>query len=187
MVVEKERTRFKTEKTVPFYSNAVPVFAMTANNYYRGLIVTLRNQISTLKDYIRTEMNVNRIDNAKAAKTEQERIEFVLADIESQMPKILVEKPNQSVLKSMVGVWKWSDTRTAPYSWIVVIYSDGTYDCALLSREVSGKLGYIAGSQSKLTRNLNCGTKSAIWEYDPVKDAIYEGVCVMRRLNLNAK
>ena len=105
LVVEAEKKRFDVEKTVPTPTTAVKPISDAAATYYRGMAQLLRQYGTGLDGLIKRLMVQDKIDDAKAAKAEKDKAEFMLADTESKLPK-QEEKPQPTESKPpIVGTW----------------------------------------------------------------------------------
>ena len=100
MVVDQEVKRFQTEKTV--MTNASILLMETVNSYQKQVkaadldsdhrkVDLLKRYISALGNLVKDLMAKDKLDDAKVVGDEKKAVEFMLADLASDLPKVEVK------------------------------------------------------------------------------------------------
>lgn len=80
LLVQAELDRFQAEKTVPVPTVAKDPFRPASEAYYRLVIALLEGYRKGLDELIKQEVMTGRIEEAKLARAEKEKADFMLAD-----------------------------------------------------------------------------------------------------------
>lgn len=108
LVVEKEKKRFSSEGKAPDGTNVAPSIAGAVDAYHKDVadaeteqnrrsVILIKKYIPALDRLIKQFMKTDRIEDAKAVKTERDRVEFELAELQSKLPEpIQPGNPSQS-------------------------------------------------------------------------------------------
>ena len=135
LVVETEKKRFETDKTVPFPSNAKDAFKGVLGNYSRSRVVLLKQYIGNLDNLVKAEMNADRMEEAKQAKAEKDKYAFELATLETNLPDVASQKEKLKAtdkkeadmkieVTPLVGRWSYTHNRGG-FSAQVEVCEDG--------------------------------------------------------------
>lgn len=83
LVLQAEQKRFEAEKTVPRSAEAQESFRSASKTYYKKRIVLLERYVQALDQLVKKEVMASRIEEAKAAKAEKDKVSSLLADMQS--------------------------------------------------------------------------------------------------------
>lgn len=86
LVLQAEQKRFEAEKTVPASTDAKDPFRPASEAYGQSMVTLLGQYVKTLDALIKKEVAADRIEEAKAIKTEKDKAEFMLADAQTKLP-----------------------------------------------------------------------------------------------------
>jgi hypothetical protein len=94
LILQAEGKRFDAEKTVPAPNDAMDSFRPATEAYYQTMVALLEQYTKVLDGLIKKEVVADRIEEAKAVKTEKDKASLLLADMQSKLPvKDVVAKP----------------------------------------------------------------------------------------------
>lgn len=106
VAVEAERKRFEEEKTIPSLTDANTTFLTAAGSYYKARAGVLKQYVASLDGLVKSEVQAGRIDSAKEAKIERDKIDFLLADVQTKLPaKTVVAEKVMKVVPSGPSSW----------------------------------------------------------------------------------
>ena len=106
VVIEAEKKRFEAETTVPAPADAKDSFRPASEAYHKAVAELLRKYVRALDSLIKQSMAQDKIDDAKKAKQEKTKAEFMLADVETKTPKVEVPKTDvPDAPASLSGTW----------------------------------------------------------------------------------
>lgn len=117
LILQDEQKRFDEEKTVPSLSAAKDSFRSATETYYKSMVVSLGQYRKVLDELIKQKVTADRIDEAKVVKAEKDKVEFMLADMQTQLPPPAVKKgsePNDTPTPQNTGSRK-IDIKSATY------------------------------------------------------------------------
>jgi len=115
VIVETEKKRFSTNAVMPSGSN---VYSTAVLNYQKSRITLLKKYTVALGNLVASEMKANRIEEAKAVKTEKDKYDSELALLEAKMPKELTaeEKKIEEIKKAFCGKWSFGNNSYEVFS-----------------------------------------------------------------------
>lgn len=134
VIVETEKKRFNEEKTVPFVTNGY--FRVMSQDYHKAKIALLKKHITELDCFIKAELKEGKVDNAKEAKAEKDKMSKELADLEALMPKQPtaeeIKKAKEALkLEEIKKVFcgKWINIKDTEYKYVHEYFPNGTSKC----------------------------------------------------------
>jgi hypothetical protein len=158
LILQAEQQRFGAEKTVPDPKDAKPQFSLASQAYYQAMVALLGQYAASLDTLIKKEVTADRIEQAKVVKTEKDKIDFMLADMQTKShAKSLAPTPQSASSRSPTPNLK--DTQTpgeeevsqhgswispevpapAPGGWITLFDGVKLYGCGVPPEQVESK------------------------------------------------
>jgi hypothetical protein len=116
LVIQAEQKRFEAEKTVPYPAEAPESFRSASKTYYKKNIALLEHYVKALDQLIKKEVMASRIEEAKAAKAEKDKISSLLADMQSTL-SAKKEPVSQTEPLQLTPLKKLNDGRVLHFSF----------------------------------------------------------------------
>lgn len=117
LAAQTEIKRLGTEKTVPFPADAQALFRPACAAYQQMMVRLLGQYVAALDDLIRKDVAADRIEEAKAVKSEKDNAAFRLAELQSKLPEpVAAETPVPAVAARKPRTYV-DETRGLAGSW----------------------------------------------------------------------